>query len=83
MRAGGQGLDEVAHPELAAEPEESRVPLEFDLRNVAIVDLPDGAVAHLREVGLVPVPGEGNTDEGRDEDHQDLVVLAHYGDHGI
>jgi hypothetical protein len=53
------------------------------LRNGAIVNFPDGGIAQLREVGLVPVPGEGNTDEDRDEDHQDLVVLAHYGDHGL
>jgi hypothetical protein len=83
LRTGGQFCDQVAHPELTPESEETHVSLKLDLGNVAIVDFPDRCITDLCEVGLVPVPGEGNTDEGRDEDHQDLVVFAHYGNHGV
>jgi hypothetical protein len=37
----------------------------------------------LGEIGAIPVPGERDTDQGRDDDHQDLVVLAHYIDHEL
>jgi hypothetical protein len=47
-----------------------------------IVELTDGAVADAAEVGPIIKPGERNTDKGRDDDHQDLVMFAHYGDHG-
>jgi hypothetical protein len=84
LRAGGKFCNQVTHAELATEAEKARIALKFDLRNFAIVNLADGAAAHLPEIGVgVPVPGKGDTDEGRDEDHQDLVVFAHYGDHGL
>ncbi len=83
LGAGSQLGHQIAQAQLAGESQEAGVPLHFHLRNSAVVDFADRAVAHLREVGLVPIPGEGNTDEDRDDDHQDLMVLAHYGNHGL
>src|SRR6478672_1990599 len=82
LRASGQFGNQLTHAKLATEAEKARIALKFHLGNVAIVNLAHRAIAQLPEVGLVPVPGKGNTNENRDEDHQDLVVLAHYGDHG-
>ena len=81
--AAPQFRDQLAHPKLAAEPQEARVALELHLGNVAVVNLPDRAVAQLSNIGLVPVPGKRNTDEDRDDDHQALMVLADYSNHGL
>src|SRR5712691_2289086 len=71
------------HAERAREPEQPRVALELDLRNIAVVNAPNRAAAHLGKVGFIPAPGERNTDESGDNNHQHLVVLAHDGDHKI
>jgi len=39
-------------------------------------------MAHLGEIGAIPVPGKRDADQGSDDNHQNLMMFAHYGDHG-
>src|SRR3954468_18564414 len=79
-RAHHQVLDQLRKPKRLREREQPGVALEFHHRDRPIINFPKIRLTLGREVRLVEIENKRNGQD-RDNDHEPLMVLAHYCDH--